>query len=156
MFHDFPADGFNIDHIVVGSKGAFTVKTKAGSKPTTKKRLQDATVEYNGRVLRFPKGTDKHTVELANRQAEWLSELLSGAIGEPVVVRGIVALPGWYVKRSSADGIPVVNPEQFASLFEYIQPRMLSEETIRQVVHQLERKCRDVDPELETNESEKK
>ena len=155
VFHDFPADGFNIDHIVVGSKGAFAIETYARSKPKTKNRLQDATVEYNGRVLRFPKATDNQTVEKAIRQADWLSQWLSGTISEPVVVRGIVALPGWFVKRSSAEGIPVVNPEQFGSLFQYIQPRMLSEEMIWQVVHQLERNCRDVDPDLEAYESEK-
>ena len=155
VFHDFPADGFNIDHIVVGSKGAFAIETYAISKPTTKNRLQDATVEYNGSVLRFPKRTDKLTVEKASRQADWLSQWFAGAISEPVVVRGIVALPGWYVKRSSAEGIPVVNPKQFASLFQYIQPRMLSEETKRQVVHQLERKCRGVDTALGAYESEK-
>lgn len=146
VYHDFPADNFNIDHIVIGLKGIFAIETKAPSKPTTKNRLQDATVEYNGRVLQFPKGRDSKTIEQANRQAEWLAEWLSEAIGEPVVVRGIVALPGWYVKRTSAEGIPVVNPKQFASLFKYIQPRMLPEETIRRVIHQLEKKCRDVEP----------
>lgn len=146
VFHDFPADNFTIDHIVVGGKGVFTIETKAGSKPTKKNRLPEATVEYNGRVLRFPKDTDRQTVEKANRQAEWLSEWLSDAVGEPVVVRGIVALPGWYVKRTSAEGIPVVNPKQFASLFQYIQPRMLMDETMRRVVRQLEKKCRDIDP----------
>ena len=115
--------------------------------------MQDTTVEYNGRVLRFPKGTDAKTVEQAKCRADWLSEWLSAAVGKRVVVRGIVALPGWFVKRTTADGLPVVNPKQFASLFEYIQPRMLSEETIRQVVRQLERKCRHVDPVLEAYES---
>jgi len=153
VYHDFPADNFTIDHIVVGSKGIFAIETKARLKPTAKNRMQDTTVEYNGRVLRFPKGTDRQTIEKADRQANWLSEWLSSAVDEPVMVRAIVALPGWFVKRTSADGLPVVNPKQFASLFQYIQPRMLSEETMRQVIHQLERKCRDVDPVLEAYES---
>lgn len=145
VFHDFPADNFNIDHIVVGTKGIFVIATAARSKPIGKNRLLDATVEYNGRVLRFPKGTDTHTVKQANRQADWLSGWLSSAIGEPAVVRGIVALPGWFVKRTSADGIPVVNPKQFGSLFQYIQPRMLTPETIGRVVHQLDQKCRNIE-----------
>ena len=61
-------------------------------------------------------------------------------------VGAIVALPGWFVKRTSAAGISVVNPKQFTSLFNHIQPRPLSRETIQRVVHQLEQKCRDVDP----------
>ena len=146
VYHDFPADKFNIDHIVVGKKGVFAVETKARSKPISDRRKEDATVEYNGRVLHFPKWTDAETIAQAERQSSWLSKWIGSAIGEPVAARGIVALPGWFVKRTSADGIPVVNPKQFISLFKHIQPRDLPEETIKRIVHQLEQKCRDVEP----------
>lgn len=146
VFHDFPADKFNIDHIVVGSKGVFAVETKARSKPNLGRGREDATVEYTGRVLHFPKWTDTQIIEQAERQADWLSEWIGSAIGEPVAARAIVALPGWFVKRTSIDGIPVVNPKQFQSLFEHIKPRTLSEEAIRRIVHQLDQECRDVDP----------
>jgi hypothetical protein len=146
VYHDFPAGKFNIDHIAVGTKGVFAVETKARSKPNSRQRREDATVEYNGKVLFFPNWTDTKTIEQTELQAEWLSKWLGKAIGQPVAARGIVALPGWFVKRTSADGIPVVNPKQFPSLFEHIQPRALSEETIKRIVHQLEQKCRDVEP----------
>lgn len=146
VFHDFPADNFNIDHIVVGKKGVFAVETKARSKRTTKNRQKDATVEYNGRVLYYQRGKDLRTIEQAQRQAKWLSNWMGSAIGERVYVRAVVALPGWYVKRTSAEGIPVVNPKQFSSLFKHIEPRLLSEEAFTRVVHQLEQKCRDVQP----------
>jgi hypothetical protein len=146
VYHDFFADKFNIDHIVVGKKGVFAVETKARSKPNSERRNEDATVEYNGRVLHFPKWTDTETIDQAERQSSWLSKWLGSAIGEPVAVRGIVALPGWFVKRTAADGIPVVNPKQFILLFKHIQPRQLPEETIKRIVHQLEQKCRDVEP----------
>jgi hypothetical protein len=146
VFHDFPAEQFNIDHIVVGSKGVFAVETKARSKPNTGRGTEDATVEYTGRVLHFPKWTDTQIIEQAERQAEWLSEWIGSAIGEPVAARAIVALPGWFVKRISIEGIPVVNPKQFQSLFQHIKPRTLSEETIRRIVHQLDQQCRDVYP----------
>lgn len=146
VFHDFPAGQFNIAHIVVGSKGVFAVETKACLKPKLGRGREDATVEYTGRVLHFPKWTDARIIEQAERQAEWLSEWIGSAIGEPVAARAVVALPGWLVKRTSIDGIPVVNPKQFQSLFGHIKPRTLSEETIRRIVHQLDQKCRDVDP----------
>jgi hypothetical protein len=57
VYHGFPADKFNIDHILVGPKGVFAVETKARSKPNKKKRVEDATVEYDGRMLYFPKGS---------------------------------------------------------------------------------------------------
>ncbi|MGE5258383.1 MAG: nuclease-related domain-containing protein [Hyphomicrobiales bacterium] len=146
VFHDFPAGQFNIGHVVVGSKGVFAVETKTRSKPKLGRGREDATVEYTGRVLHFPKWTDTHIIEQAERQADWLSEWIGGAIGEPVAARAIVALPGWFVKRTSIDGIPVVSPKQFQSLFEHIKPRALSEETIRRIVHQLDQRCRDADP----------
>ena len=146
VYHDFFADKFNIDHIVVGEKGVFAIETKARSKPNTDERQKDATVEYNGRALLFPKWTDTETIVQAERQASWLSKWLGSAVGEPLAVKAVVALPGWFVKRTSPDGIPVVNPKQFTSLFKNIRQRDLSEEKIKRIVHQLEQKCRDVEP----------
>ena len=146
VYHDFPAEKFNIDHIVVGTKGVFAIETKARSKPNTDERQKGATVEYNGRALLFPKWTDTETIVQAERQASWLSKWLGSAVGEPVTVRAVVALPGWFIKRTSSEGIPVVNPKQFTSLFKNIKPRDLSEEKIKRIVHQLEQKCRDVEP----------
>ena len=146
VYHDFFADKFNIDHIVVGKKGVFAVETKARSKPNSEQRQKDAAVEYNGKTLNFPKWKDTETIVQAERQASWLSKWLGSAIGEPVTVRAVVALPGWYVNRTSSDGIPVVNPKQFTLLFKQIKPRDLSEEMIKRIVHQLEQKCRDAEP----------
>ena len=146
VYHDFTADTFNIDHIVGGPKGVFAVETKARSKPTTKNRVEDATVKYDGRMLYFPKCEDFKTIDQAEQQASWLSNWLGETIGEPIAARAIVALPGWFVKRTSAEGIPVANPKQFASLFEHIKPRPLSESMITRINHQLEQKCRDLEP----------
>ena len=146
IYHDFPADKFNIDHIVVGSNGVFTVETKTRSKPTSKNRSADATVTYDGRGLYFPKATDFQTIEQAEQQADWLSNWLTRAIGDPLAVRAVVALPGWFVKRTSSDGIPVVNPKQFSSLFAHIKPRHLPESMLARINHQLEQKCRDIVP----------
>jgi len=90
----------------VGSRGVFAVETKVRSKPSRGRGREDATVEYNGRVLEFPNWTDAQIIEQAERQADWLSEWVGRAIGEPVAARAIVALPGWFVKRTTIDGIP--------------------------------------------------
>ena len=87
-------------------------------------------------------GDDFKIIEQAERKASWLSEWIGSAIGEPVAARAIVALPGWFVKRTSADGISVVNPKQFPSLFKHIKPRILTDAMITRIVHQLEQKCR--------------
>lgn len=142
VYHDFPAEKFNIDHIVVGRAGIFAVQTKAQSKPNAKSRNGDATVVYNGKMLSFPNEDDFKTIEQAESQADWLSNWISNATGEPVAARAIVALPGWLVKRTSADGISVVNPKQFPVLFKNIKPRVLSDQMIERIFDQLEQKCR--------------
>jgi len=152
VYHDFPAEDANIDHIVVGRSGIFAVATAARSKPAAAKRIEDATVEYNGKILMFPNGDDYNTIAQAERQASWISEWISSAVGQEVAARAIVALPGWFVKRTSPDGISVVNPNQFPSLFRHIKPRVLSDEMITQIVAQIEQKCRDVKPAVESQD----
>jgi hypothetical protein len=142
VYHDFPADTFNIDHIIVGEKGVFAVETCTRLKGSASTGGQEATVTYDGRMLLYADKSDFETIELAEQQADWLSQWLGAATGEPIAVRAVVALPGWVVKRTSADGIPVVNPGQFASLFEHIKPRPLSETMLTRIRQQLENKCR--------------
>jgi hypothetical protein len=142
VYHDFPADTFNIDHIVVGTNGVFAVETTTHAKGPARTSKEEETVTYDGRMLSYSNATDSETIEQAKRQASWLSNWLTVSTGEPIAIRAIVTLPGWVVKRTSADGIPVVNPSQFASLFEHIQPRPLTEEMLTRINHQLEQKCR--------------
>ncbi|MGD9299952.1 MAG: nuclease-related domain-containing protein [Desulfobacterales bacterium] len=142
VYHDFSADNFNINHIIVGSKGVFTVKTKTRSKSTARKTNQEATVTYDGRMLTYDDTTDFKSIEQAEQQADWLSNWLASSTGQPIAVRAIVTLPGWVVKRTSADGISVVNPGQFASLFEHIKPRPLSEPMLSSIKEKLEQQCR--------------
>lgn len=133
IFHDFPADQANISHIVIGPVGVLTVETKAGAIDTARQRKGNAIVNYDGRMLHFPKNSDYQTIDHAKDQAAWLSEWLSEAVGDPISARAIVAIPGWHVKRTSAEGIPVVNPKQFSTLFEHIRPRPLSEDMIQRI-----------------------
>jgi len=142
VYHDVPAEEFNIDHVVVGRTGIFAVESGARLKPVKTNRLDDATVEYNGQMLIFPNGDDYKTIEQAERQASWISDWISGAVGEQVAARAIVALPGWFVKRTSAEGISVVNPEQFPSLFRHIKPRHLSDAMITRIAAEIEQRCR--------------
>jgi hypothetical protein len=71
---------------------------------------------------------------------------LGKAVGEAVRVRPVVALPGWYVERSSSNGIPVINPKKFRSIAKQKNGDILSGQMISRIVHQLEQKCRDVEP----------
>jgi hypothetical protein len=138
VYHDVPAQGFTIDHVVVGKKGVFALETTTWPKPARAGGVEPATLAYNGHVLFFPHATDDHTVARAEKRAEWLSEWLGRATGEEVAVRAVVAAPGWFIKRTTPAGIPVVNPKQIPSLFEHIKPRPLTEAQIEGIADRLE------------------
>ncbi len=142
VFHDFPADGFKIDHIVVGPTGVMVVETLTRSHH----RPADAVLTYDGRMLHFPKFSDYKILEQANLKADWISRWMSATTGEDVCARAMVAVPGWSVKRTSADGIPVVNPRQFDTLFKHIKPRPMTVELMGHIVLQIEGRCRQSAP----------
>lgn len=98
VFHDFPADGFNIDHIVIGQSAVFAVETKSRLKPSRGGK-EAARVVYDGKRLVFPEHTETRPLDQARAQAEWLARFLASGVGEPVRVIPYVALPGWYVEN---------------------------------------------------------
>jgi hypothetical protein len=144
VYHDFVADKFNIDHIVVGPAGVFAVETKARAKPTSNNRKEDAHVSYDGHCLHFPQWKERRSLEQATNQAEWLVRWLSSATGERTAVRPVLALPGWFVTRTSSEGIPVINPKQFLSIAKPVNGNSLDERRIKSIVHQIDQRCRNI------------
>ena len=100
VFHDFPADKFNIDHIVVGRSAVFAVETKSRRKPAATGKAS-ARVQYDGSRLTFPDHVETKPVEQAAYQAKWLQTFLASGVGEPVRVVPVLSLPGWYVDGTS-------------------------------------------------------
>jgi hypothetical protein len=145
VYHDFPADRFNIDHILVGSSGVFAVETKARSKRRDGKPKSKVEVVYDGKQLRFPSWVTSVPIEQAKAQATWLSKWLSNAVGDPVRVSPMVTIPGWYIERRTPEGVPVLNPKEVKIYLETKSDAVLSESMIKRICHQLEQKCRDVD-----------
>lgn len=144
VYHDFPADKFNIDHIVVGPDVVYAVETKAKSKSRAKGK-ENHIVISDGKTLQFPDYTSSDFIDQADRQAKWLQKWLSSAVGDQVTVKPVVLLPGWYVKMSAPDGVPVFNPKmvrQFLAQKEKSMPQSLH----MRIVHQLDQKCRDIEP----------
>lgn len=146
VYHDFPADGFNIDHIVIGRSGVFAVETKGRAKPDTGDGRKDARLEYDGQVLRFPGWTEQAPIEQATRQAVWLSKWLSRAVGERVPVVAVVAVPGWFINQTKPAQILVYNGKRPDKVFPSYAGKPLDPAMIQRIAHQVEAKCRDVAP----------
>jgi hypothetical protein len=145
VYHDFPAKGFNIDHIVIGPSGVYSVETKARSKLNVKGHAA-AKITVKDEILYFPNYTDKKSIQQAINQAKWLERFLNKSIDKPIAVRPVLALPGWFIERKSYDGgIMVINPRNASKIFEN-QPAKLDGQTIQQVSYQVEQQCRTVEP----------
>lgn len=147
VFHDLAADKFNIDHVVISRRGVFAVETKGYRKPIRDGGSADATVLYDGKVLRFPDWADSKPLAQAERQARWLADWLSRATGERIEVMPVLALPGWYVERTGRGPVLVLNGVDLKDhLLKAHDAKPLSEEQMMRVAHQVEQRCRDVRP----------
>jgi hypothetical protein len=146
VYHYFPAEKFNIDHVVISPKGVLAVETKGRSKPNKKGGPSDATVVFDGNGLKFPHRFEKSPIDQAKRQAKWLSTWLSSAVGEPVSVQPVLALPGWFIQRERPADILIVNGKNPAMLLKWANGDSLSDSMIKRISHQIEQRCRDVEP----------
>lgn len=145
VFHDVQADSFNIDHVVIASNGVFAIETKGRSKPDRGRGQEDVLVTYEGQTLQFPTWREREPIEQAKRQAAWLSGWLSKAVGEQVLVKPVLALPGWFVDRKSKDFL-IYNGKNPQYLMKIATEKPLSPEMIQRVAHQLDQQCRDIAP----------
>jgi hypothetical protein len=145
--HEFRKDHMWIDHLLVSAKGIFLLQTHSPAACEPYDPEIGQVVTYDGRRLLFSHAQDDDgTVARACETAEQMSAWLSTALDNPVALRAIVCLPGWTVKRTSAEGIPVVNPRQFESLFRHISAWSLSPAEIKAVADVIMAACEDSVP----------
>lgn len=145
VYHDFPAENFNIDHIVIGTNGVFAIETKGRAKP---KDIRDNnwSVVFDGQNLQFPTWTEREYLPQARRQAQWFSKWLSSAVGEPVSVKPALAIAGWNIELKKPSDVIIFsgkNPQFFPKINTNIT---LSSTMIQRIAHQIEQRCRDVEP----------
>lgn len=97
VFHDVVAEGFNVDHVLIGPAGVFTIETKTWSKPVR----GDARISYDGNALVVAGRTPgRDPLVQAKSQARWLKALLAESTGRQFTVRPVVVFPGWFVEPS--------------------------------------------------------
>ena len=136
----------NIDHVIVSSAGVFAVETKTRRKRQAPKGKRDCDAAFNGKAVEFPTWLETEMVTQARMQGDRLRSFLTKAVGEPVAVLPILALPGWYVTTSARpDGIRVLNPRQIASIAANKASEKLTPQMVNRIAYQLEQRCRDVE-----------
>lgn len=140
ILHDYPGDGFNIDHIVFHTSGVYVVETKTYSKP--KEGL--AEIYFDGeRVDKRGYALPGDPVGQVRGATAWLSELIDETIGVQYPVRPVLLFPGWYIKSTAPRGSAVwaLNPKAFRA-FMLNQSARLSPSEVRRAHCHLSRHAR--------------
>ena len=95
VFHDVMGKHFNVDHIIVGPAGVFTVETKTWSKPLN----GDVRIRFDGeKIWKGKLEPDRDPIVQARAQARWVKALLVESCGKEFTVRPVVVFPGWFVE----------------------------------------------------------
>jgi hypothetical protein len=102
VFHDLIGESFNVDHVIIGPAGAFTIETKTWSKPAH----GDARIKFDGEhIIALGREPDRNPVVQARAQASWLKGLLVETTGKAFEVFPVVVFPGWYVEQTSSGSL---------------------------------------------------
>ncbi|APV51647.1 hypothetical protein BWI17_19285 [Betaproteobacteria bacterium GR16-43] len=146
ILHDIPADGFNVDHLVIGPAGIFTIETKTWRKP----RRGDARVHFDGKNLLVGGHVpQRDPVAQARAQASWVARELEESTGRSYRVRPVVLFPGWWVEAAAGaqKDMWVLEPKALPG-FLANEPRRLELEQIRMASYHMSRYVRTFLPTL--------
>jgi hypothetical protein len=140
VFHDVVGDGFNVDHVLVGPPGIFTVETKTWSKPV----LGNASILFDGETIQIGKlSPERDPVIQAKAQASWLGALLLESTGKRFAVRPVVVFPGWFVSgpAGGTKDVWVLEPKALPSFLDH-EPRRLDIDEVKLASFHLSRLIR--------------
>lgn len=115
VFHDIVNEGFNIDHIIVGPGGIFTIETKTISKKGSSKIL------YDGSDIKIDGFTsDRNPITQVRGQVYWLENFIAEHDTKlNVKVKPVIVYPGWYVIQEVYDAeVWVLNIKALPSFLE--------------------------------------
>ena len=142
VFHDLPFEKFNIDHVVVGPKGLFSIETKTRRKSKQENAAAEYKLYHEGKTLRWPKYSETKTIEQALLNASTISKWIAASAAESVPAQAIVAVPGWFTATDTKfPAVWVLNPRGIKAFIEKCPPT-LSPEQIQRIAFQLENHCR--------------
>lgn len=152
VFHDLEFDEypgrktFNVDHVVVGPGGLFAIETKTRSKPAIKVGDRSPNiVVFDGTALEYPWGREDFGIRDARERSQHLSQWLSKSLQTVCAFRPVLALPGWFVKRTGKSDLHVVSGRELGQLFDGLNKRpVMDPVTVNAICALLDQKCRDV------------
>lgn len=143
VFHDIAGPDFNLDHVLIGPGGIFTIETKTYSKP----KRGNPRISFDGQTLTIGSyEPDRAPVTQAKAQAHWLKELLKDSTGQTYNTKPVIVFPGWFVEPLSAKQnktLWILNPKALPAFLKRT-PAQLSSEQIHLAAYHLSRHCRTI------------
>jgi hypothetical protein len=132
VFHDIKVEKGNIDHVLVGPEGVYTIETKTRSFP----QYGTPKVIYDGeQVMVDGWKPDRDCVAQSKSQAYQLHQLIVASANRKVWVQPIVVFPGWIIDGSPEDikaTVWVLEPKSLPGLIAK-QRNVLSAEDIKSI-----------------------
>lgn len=129
VFHDVVGEGFNVDHVLIGPGGIYTIETKTWSKPAR----GEPRIRFDGeQITVVGREPERNPVIQARAQASWLKGLLAESTGCAYDVFPVVVFPGWYIEQGEGTlrNIWVLEPKALAK-FLANAPQRLDPEAIK-------------------------
>ena len=136
VFHDLMGDGFNLDHVVLSSRGVFVIETKTHSKPIK----GSPSVTFDGKTLLINGfEPERNPVTQVQGNAKWLADMLRASTGRDFPVRPVVLFPGWFVEPFPKGSlIWVLNPQALPSFIRH-EPTQINESDLHMAAFHLAR-----------------
>lgn len=110
VLHDLNSGKGNVDHLLIGEKGIFTIETKTITKPRNL-----AEIHYDGESLTiegFPPTRDP--IAQARAERNWVTDKLKALTGKDFPVKAVVIYLGWWVKGDQHKDVWVLNEKAFS------------------------------------------
>jgi hypothetical protein len=134
-------NGFNVDHVVVGPAGIFTIETKTISKP----EKGETVVRYDGETITVGGfSPDRDPLVQSKAQAAWVRDLVADATGNRYEVRPVVLYPGWFVMTPPGKwfDVLVMSPKALPGLLAKC-PAKLGTDAVQAIAYNLSRHVRE-------------
>lgn len=140
IHHDIIGDGFNIDHILISTKGVYLIETKTYSKPLKGK----TEIEFDG--LDFYHNGVKYNDNIQIQViagSSWLKDIIEELTVKKVDVKPVVVFPGWFVKMTNkhTSNIWALNPKNLKTFINK-QEEIIPKEDVQLIYNHIARYIR--------------
>jgi hypothetical protein len=133
VFHDVVGNGFNIDHVIIGPAGVFTIETKTWSKPDGRSKIT-----FDGEALNVAgQEPDRNPVVQGKAQASWVRTLLAESTSRQFPVRPVILFPGWFIEQPNEafKDVWILEPKALRAFLGNAPQRMAADEVSQASFH---------------------